>query len=176
MRALLRDRCLGAVCMVACVASGCQTSQPLASPEARLSVAPEQRISRRIGYHSQSPNMPEPIGPVITPQARSSVVSARRSSVAGPERPVVSSKKPKPSVVLVGLQDDPSAPLDSPFFPEAMPTSALDHCASPPRELAKVSLPTYVIEPPDILLIEADKYVRLQIGRASCRERVYVLV
>src|SRR6516225_1003029 len=35
-------------------------------------------------------------------------------------------------------------------------------CASPiPRELAKVSMPEYVIEPPDILLIDAVRVIPL---------------
>jgi len=170
MRAPLRGRCLGAVYLWACVAAGCQTGQPIASPQTRLSVASAQGSSRK------SSSMPEPIGPVISPQARSSVVSARRSSTSGPERPVVSSIRTKPSVVLVGLQDDLSAPLDSPFLPEAMPTSVLGHCATPPRELAKVSLPTYIIEPPDILLIEVDKYVRLPTDPLEPLDQVLVRV
>lgn len=79
-------------------------------------------------------------------------------------QPVAQAKEPVPAKVPLGGAAPSKAPAHESFFGLGMPTR-LDNAPFPveaahppaPRELDKISLPPYVIEPPDVLLVESTK-------------------
>lgn len=65
-------------------------------------------------------------------------------------------------LAVVGTQADPAAPALPLTPPESVPGPGPLHSpAGPPVELCKVSLPPYMIEPPDILLIDTVRMIPL---------------
>src|SRR6267378_2595991 len=57
-----------------------------------------------------------------------------------------------------------------------MPTAETTCCAPMPKELRKVSLPTYVIEPPDVLVVNTTRVVPLPPYRITAMDSVILSV
>jgi polysaccharide export outer membrane protein len=171
--------------MTLCAAAGCQTTllgsaPPAPSPAAAVSLAPPVRSSaasarKAAGEWARAdrPAKPDPAGlltvgyPSVsalsrpgtqkTERARNAVAtgpgpslepSAASRLVDGPEPPKIKEEAelhpPRP------LPDGGAVLLDPRLVPHPIGNSA-----AAPRELAKQALPAYIIEPPDILLVEA---------------------
>jgi polysaccharide export outer membrane protein len=156
-----------------CVAgAGCQSAAPAArAPASAISIGAPVALAQpthttgwtaravspaEVAWHTA----PESDGGVIpaglipsTAQPDGGPAGPSLGAAADPEKP--EAKPPEAKKGDAELPVPHPLPAGPPLVPVPVPAPAHPSVPDVPRELAKQALPTYVIEPPDILLIEA---------------------